>query len=130
MGEVVRFDKKQLAVMQHVVDREKEKEVQLTEAYEWAVERQREYGFMARPVHIDFKTGDHLEDVDGFTVAVFYKKATKEALLLRYWEKRMAISYNILTNFDKLAMVAPKSLERMLQNGLELKKRWEEADYI
>lgn len=35
--------------------------------------------------------------------------------------------YNILTNYDEIAKIAPKSLILMLHNSLKIKKRWEEV---
>lgn len=125
MGEVVKFDKEQLALMQHVVAKEKEKWDELGEAYDWALDRQREMQFLAQPVFMTFPQGDFVDDGDGFTMSIFYKKSTGEALLRRDWTERMAISYNILTNIDYIAKVAPRSLQLMLNNGLLLKQNWE-----
>ena len=125
MGDVVRFDDEQLALMQYVIDKKKKKWDELEDAYDWALDRQREFQFLAQPVHMTFAKGDYIDDGDGFIMSVFYKKSTGEALLRRDWTKRMAVSYNILTNYDEIARIAPKSLERMLCNGLKLKKDWE-----
>lgn len=126
MGEIVRFDSQQLALMQQIIDKNNERWQELAEAYDWALDRQRELQFMAQPVHMTFSRGDYVDDGDGFTISIFYKKSTGEALLRRDWTDRMAVSYNILTNFDEIARIAPKSLELMLRNGLRLKEEWED----
>ncbi|MBQ1373547.1 hypothetical protein IIY66_01955 [Candidatus Saccharibacteria bacterium] len=126
MGEIVRFDSQQLALMQQIIDKNNERWQELAEAYDWALDRQRELQFMAQPVHMTFSRGDYVDDGDGFTISIFYKKSTGEALLRRDWTDRMAVSYNILTNFGEIARIAPKSLELMLRNGLRLKEEWED----
>ena len=124
-GETVVFGK-ELDLFKYIFAREKKKEELLSEAYDWALERQREYGIMATFVSLTFKNGDTIDDGDGFIIALFYKKSTKEALLYREWEDRMAMAFNILTNYDEVAKIAPKSLNRMLHNGLKIKQRWED----
>ena len=126
MGEIVRFDSQQLALMQQIIDKNNERWQELAEAYDWALDRQRELQFMAQPVHMTFSRGDYVDDGDGFTISIFYKKSTGEALLRRDWTDRMAVSYNILTNFDEIARIAPRALELMLRNGLRLKEEWED----
>lgn len=124
--DVVTFKKDIEAILKMIVEREKEKERILSEAYEWALDRQHELQYIAQPIYMTFPKGDTIDDGDGFTMSVFYKKSTGEAVLRRDWERRMAIAYNILTNYDEIAKIAPKSLKLMLQNGLKIKKRWEE----
>lgn len=123
---IVTFSKEIEILLKMITEREKEEERILSEAYDWAFERQRELGFLAQPVHMTFSRGDLIDDGDGFTLSLFYKKSTGEALLRRDWETRMAVSFNILTNYDEIEKIAPKSLKKMLQNGLRLKQRWEE----
>ena len=124
-GEIVIFGK-ELDLFMFILAREKLNERVLSDAYDWALERQREYGVMATHVKLTFESGDTIDDGDGFIIALFYKKSTKEALLYREWEDRMAIAFNILTNYDEIAKIAPKSLNRMLHNGLKVKQRWED----
>ena len=124
MGEVVRFDKEQLALMQHVVAKEKEKWDELGEAYDWAEKQRREFGFLAQPLNLTFEHGDNMGERDGFIVSLFYKKETGEALLRRDWEERNIIQYNILLNFDEILRVAPKATHKMLKNGLMVKSVW------
>ena len=81
---------------------------------------------MATCVQLEFKTGDTIDDGDGFIIALFYKKSTGEALLYREWEDRMMVAFNVLANYDEVAKTAPKSLNRMLHNGLKIKQRWED----
>ena len=123
---IVTFSKEIEILLKMITEREKEEERILSEAYDWAFERQRELGFLAQPIHMTFSRGDLIDDGDGFTMSLFYKKSTGEALLRRDWETRMAVSFNILTNYDEIEKIAPKSLKKMLQNGLRLKQRWEE----
>lgn len=122
--EVITFGK-ELAVLEKIVSAAEEK--RLSDAYDWAMKRWRELGLVTQPVHLVFENGDYVDDGDGYTIAIFYKKATGEALLCRYWEDEMTIGYNLLTNYDEVAEVAPNSLKLMLQNGLKIKQRLEAA---
>lgn len=124
-GEIVLFGK-ELDLFMFILAREKLYEKVLSDAYDWALERQREYGIMATCVQLEFKTGDTIDDGDGFIIALFYKKSTGEALLYREWEDRMMVAFNVLANYDEVAKIAPKSLNRMLHNGLKIKQRWED----
>ena len=124
-GEIVLFGK-ELDLFMFILAREKLYEKVLSDAYDWALERQREYGIMATCVQLEFKTGDTIDDGDGFIIALFYKKSTGEALLYREWEDRMMVAFNVLANYDEVAKTAPKSLNRMLHNGLKIKQRWED----
>ena len=122
MGEVVLFGK-ELALLGKVA--EEMEEQRLSSAYDWAKERQRELGFVAQNLRLEFETGDFIDDGDGFIISIFYKKSTGEALLRRDGEDTMITQYDVLANPDEVARVAPKSWSRMINNGLKLKKLWE-----
>lgn len=124
MGEVVVFGKELVLFMELF---KKAKEKYLSDAYDWAVDRQNECEFLAQPIHMTFPEGDYVDNGDGFTISLFYKEKTGEALLRRDWEEKRAVQYNILTNYREVAEIAPRSLELMLRNGLKVKQRWEEA---
>lgn len=111
-----------------IVEREKEKELILSEAYDWAEGQRQMFGFIAQPLRLTFGHGDCVDDGDGFMISMFYKKSTGEALLRRDWFEKMMVQYNIIVNYDEIAKIAPKSLNLMLQNGLKIKKRWEEEN--
>lgn len=114
-------------VLKLIVERENEKERILAEAYDWAEEQRQTYGFIAQPIRLEFSHGDKVDDGDGFKISMFYKKSTGEALLRRDWSERLIVQYNIIDNYEEIAKIAPKSLKKMLKNGLELKELWEEG---
>ena len=120
---------KEIGLFKLLVERKKAEERILSEAYDWAEKWRIEYGIYIQPIKLVFKGGDFIDDGDGFKISVFYKKSTGQALLRRDWLDEYKVSYNILTNYDEIAKVAPKSLRLMLRNGLELKERWEEGLY-
>ena len=118
----VAFSKDIEVLLRIVLEREKEKERILSEAYDWAEEQRLMFGFIAQPIRMEFNHGDYVDDGDGFMISMFYKKSTGEALLRREWFEKMIVQYNIITNYDEIAEIAPKSLNLMLQNGLKIKK--------
>lgn len=124
--EVVTFKKDIEAILKMIVEREKEKERILSEAYDWAEGQRQTFGFIAQPIRLELNHGDYVDDRDGFKVSMFYKKSTGEALLRRDWSERSIVQYNIIVNYEEIAKIAPKSLKQMLKNGLELKELWED----
>ena len=121
---------KEMGLFKLLVERRKVEERILSEAYDWAEKWRIEYRiYYAQPVQLTFKEGDYIDDGDGFKISVFYKKSTGQAILRRDWIDEYKVSYNILTNYDEIARIAPKSLRLMLRNGLELKERWEDGLY-
>ncbi|MEE0887610.1 MAG: hypothetical protein U0L97_00160 [Candidatus Saccharimonadaceae bacterium] len=122
MGKVVMFGK-EIILLDAIAS--KIEEQRLSSAYDWAKERQRELGFVAQNLRLEFKTGDFIDDGDGFIISIFYKKSTGEALLRRDWEDKMLTQIDILSNPEEVSKVAPKSWRHMIKNGLRLKQLWE-----
>lgn len=122
MGEVVRFDKKQLALMQFVAHGWKKKCQELADAYEWAIDRQRERQLSAEPLRLTFSQGDRIVRTDDCILSVFYNPYTGGAILCEDWPGQMATKYWILVNFECLCEEAPNSLAEMLKNGLHLEE--------
>ena len=110
LNKIIRFDEA----------KKRKDEEELIEAYEWAVAEQKYYGLLAQPVRLDIKDGDLTEPRDGFLISVFYNAKTGMAILRRDWDEDCAVQYNILVNHDEVDKIAPTSLAKLKQNGLEL----------
>ena len=103
-----------------VIDYMDTKKTRQREIFAWAVSEQQRMGCMAEPIALDFKADDLVHDPPGCVVSIFYNDESGEALLRRDWLEDMGIKYNLLTNFDEIERIAPRSVKRMLDNGAKL----------
>lgn len=125
MGETIIIRKD---LIRSTIEKRRERERRLSEAYDWAEEWRKRHGILTSPIRMTFNNGDYVDNGDGFTISIFYDKSTGRALLRRDWEDEMAVQYNDLVNFDEIAKIAPKSVSLMLKNGLKVKKIYDELD--
>lgn len=98
-------------------------------AYKWAVSEQIRLGFVAQPVVYLFERDELTYDQKLVYVSVFHDRNTGETLLRRDWDNLRVTQYNVLANYAECLKVAPRSMEKLKQNGVELYKRYSRAGF-
>ena len=91
-------------------------------AYEWAKSELDYFEINMQPVNIDFKSDDISNFIaHGCIISVFRDENSTDnkAILRREWPKDRVFEWNLLTNYDEIKRRAPKSLEQMLENGVQ-----------
>lgn len=117
MGEVVMFGKEFVSLCVAV---KLAKKCRLAEAYGWAMNQQRLKGLSSDLLRLTFEHGDFIADRDDYIASVFCNPFTGEAILRQDWPRRNIIHYDVLVNLGEIARKAPKSLGKMVKNGLRL----------
>lgn len=98
----------------------------LSDAYQIASQRKKNLlgETMIANLSLNFTNGDSLTDDDDFVISLFYDEKTDRALLVREWPDEGGTTFNVIVNYDKLKRNAPKSLLKMLKNGLKRCEEW------
>ncbi len=117
MGEVVVLGK-ELVILNKALEIVKKR--RLADAYAWALVQQRRNGLSADFLRLTFKHGDQLNSKKDYIASIFYNPFTGEAILRQDWLKENVTHYDILVNFREISKVAPKSLEKLIKNGLAI----------
>lgn len=98
-------------------------------AFEWAISEQKRMGFVAQPVNFAFEKDEITYDENKVYVSVFYDEKSGHAILRRDWDEGFVVQYNVLANYDELARIAPNSLTKLKDNGVNLYKRYRRAGF-
>lgn len=85
-----------------------------------ALEEIRTMKIIPEPLRIYIEKDNLLHNTLGCELALFVFK--NRVLLRRYWEHERTIKYNhlTLTNFKEMEKIAPKSVEQMKRNALNI----------
>ncbi len=90
-------------------------------AFDWAENERKRFGFNAPVISIKLEGDDFAHSTDGFSIALFYDYETDKLMMRRFWQDTETVAYNFLANkYDVLKEIAPKSLQELLDNGIEL----------
>lgn len=90
----------------------------MEEAYFWADSKRRK-GEPSSPLRIEFDS-DYINFDNGCHISLFVSEG--KAIMRREWAEDHSVLYNSIVNYEEIIKVAPKSVERMIQNGLEIYK--------
>lgn len=93
-------------------------------AYEWAVSEQIKFGLVAQPINLVFDKDEITFDENKVFVSLFYDEKAKRAIIRRDWDEGFVVQYNILANYEQLTRIAPKSIEKLRRNGVDLYRRY------
>ena len=104
-------------------------DIKLKEAYDWAVAEQKRYGFVAQPINFVLEKDELTYDQEEVYVSLFYDKSSERAILRRDWDSSFVVQYNILANYQEFAKDWPESLKKLLNNGIDLYRRYIRAGF-
>ena len=90
----------------------------LAEAFAWADSRRRR-AELSTPLKIDFDS-DYIDFDSGCNISIFVNG--DRAIMRREWTEDHSVLYNSVMNYPDIKKVAPKSVARMIQNGLSVYK--------
>lgn len=106
---------------------EEARDNQFRAAFDWAVSDQEKHGFLSRPARFNFD-GDYIEyDENVVVITMFYDKEQDWAILRRDWPELLKTAYNTITNYAEVERIAPNTLRKLLENGVELYMRYKKA---
>ena len=98
-------------------------------ASKWAINEQKRNGFIATPINFIFDRDELTYDQKKVYISVFFNNETGDAIMRRDWDDSFTVQYNILANYDQIAKIAPHSLAKLKNNGIELYKRYRRAGF-
>lgn len=99
---------------------QEEKKRRTRAVFEWAVNEQARMGLTAEPIRLTAKQDNMTGDPLGCIISIFYDEESGKALLRRDWLNDMGVKYNLLTNFDEIRRIAPKSVQHMMENATRI----------
>lgn len=95
-------------------------------AYYWAdSERKRNGFFVKEPMDYYFQNDKLNVDESSVVVAAFYNRHMNDlgdAVLVHVWPHKMIAKYSVIMNYDEIRQLSPKTLKKLLNNGLEMYK--------
>lgn len=93
-------------------------------AYDWAIKEQKFNGLVSQPIRMELDDETPLFEADGFTASLFVSDNDDDVILRRDWDDGFVVQYNIITNYKEAMKMAPKTIAKLIKNGIDLSKRY------